>query len=121
MVEVALAEEPLEVAVGGVADVFGEKRGLFVAVAAGVGFVALDAVVEVELPAGGDGVGISGERIHAGMVPGRDVVEVRMRVGGSEGGTGDESGGYSKGRAARQIRERAGDPLLDDGTPSLSA
>ena len=55
MGQVALAEEPLEVAVGGGADVFGAERGALVAVAAGVCLVALGAVVGVDERAGGDG------------------------------------------------------------------
>ena len=54
MGEVALTEEPLEVAVGGGADLVGAQRGALVAVAAGVGFMALGAVVGVEARAGWD-------------------------------------------------------------------
>ena len=55
MGQIALAEEPLEVAVGGGAEMVGAERGALVAVAPGVWLVALGAVVGVNLSAGGDG------------------------------------------------------------------
>lgn len=83
MAQVAFAQEPFQVAVGGVADGFRVEGGFFAGVAAGVGFVALGAVVEIELAAGFDVLGVGGQGIGAGVVAGGDVVEVR--VGGGEG------------------------------------
>lgn len=86
MAEVALAKEPLEVAVGGGLDPFGAQRWLFMAVAGRVGFVALLAVLLVDQSTGGDGFGPGGEGVGAGVVLCGNAVPMRGSCGAEEQG-----------------------------------
>jgi len=90
--EVALTEEPLEVAVGCGADMVTAERGALVAVASGIGFVALGAVVRVDEGACGYGLRLAGEGIGAGVLFGWDVIKMRMS-GGGKGQRGEEGDG----------------------------
>ena len=92
MGEVALTEEPLEVAVGCGADVVAAEGWTLVAVAARVGFVALGAVVRVDEGAGGDSLRLASEGIGASAIFGWDVIPVGVDSGG-EGQCGEEGDG----------------------------
>ena len=90
--QVALTQEPLEVTVGCGADIFTVQGGALVAVASGIGFVALGAVVGVDEGAGGYGLRLAGEGIGAGVLFGWDVIKMRMS-GGGKGQRGEEGDG----------------------------
>jgi len=77
MVQVALAEEPLEVAVAERANSFAAQRGTLVAVAPRVGLMALLAMAAIDERSGGDGFGLAAEWVGAGMIFGRNVSPVR--------------------------------------------
>ena len=61
--EVALAQKPLEVAVGGRADAFAPQGGFLRPSPVRVGLVALLAVIAIEKRPGVDGFGIAGQRV----------------------------------------------------------
>jgi len=87
--EIALAKEPLEVAVGGRADVISAQGGMLAVVAECGGAVALGAVGAIELQASRDGVRVGGEGIGAGMIARWDALPAVSRSGG-EGESGAE-------------------------------
>src|ERR1035438_1185780 len=90
--QVALAEEPLEFAVGGGTDTLSAQGGLFAAVSEGVGFVALRAVLVVNPCSGGNGRGLVGEGVGTVTILGRDVLPVRTGCGRKgQGGTEEEA------------------------------
>lgn len=82
MAEIALAQEPLEVAVGGRTDALTPERRLLAAIAHRVRLVALPAMVAVEQSAGRNGFGPAGERIGARVIPGGNVPPGRSGTGG---------------------------------------
>lgn len=88
MGQVALAEKPLEIAVGGGADVVGFEGGFFLPVAGAVGLVALLAVVAIEEGPGLNRLRTAGERVGAGVVLRGDAIPMTGR--GSEGEGGEE-------------------------------
>ena len=99
MGEVALAEEPLDIAVGGGADVVGAEGGSLVAVTAGVGFVALGAVVGCRRARRlRSACRLAGEGIGAGVIFGRDVVPVGM-----DGGGKGQRGAEDEGRKRKEV------------------
>jgi len=68
MAKVALAQEPLEVSVGGGFDSVGAKSRLFMAVAHRVRFMTLPAVFLVDQRSGRDGFRPGSQRIRAVMI-----------------------------------------------------
>ena len=68
MAEIALAEEPFEVAIGGGLDVVRAEGRLFVAITHAVGFMTLLAVLAVEDRAGGYRIGTRNERIDSRVI-----------------------------------------------------
>ena len=85
MAEVALAEEPFEIAVSRGADMAAAQRRLFVPVALRVGHVAWLAMIAVEKGARRDGVGPIGHRIGPDVVSGRDAIPGRVRYRAGQG------------------------------------
>jgi len=79
MCQVALAEKPLEVAVGGGTNVLAAQRGLFVAIAPGIRAVALGAVFPVEECAAGYGFRMGRKRVDAGVILFRYAIPMRVR------------------------------------------
>lgn len=76
MGEIALAEEPFEIAVGGGANVLAAQGRLLVAVAHGIVTVALSAVVAVDESAGGDGFGVGSQGIEPSVIAGGYAIPV---------------------------------------------
>ena len=81
MGQVALSQEPLEVAVGRGADVLAAKRRLLAAVTQSVGAMTLGAVVPVDESAGGYSFGAGSERVDAGVIPIRYTIQMRTGCG----------------------------------------
>jgi hypothetical protein len=79
MTQIALAEEPLEIAVARGPDVLASQRGPLVSVTLGVRHVTLLAMIAVEEGAGWDGVGPVGQRIGLDVVSGRDAIPWGIR------------------------------------------
>jgi hypothetical protein len=81
--EIALAEEPFDVAITRGAKMFAAQRRSFVPVSLGVLAVALLAMIAVKNGAGVDRVGLAGQGIGPDVVAGRDVIP--QRVGACQG------------------------------------
>lgn len=69
MPEIALAEEPLNVAIGYGANPCAAQRWALVPVALRIGLVALLAMVAVDKRAGRNRLRIAGQRVGAGVIP----------------------------------------------------
>lgn len=89
MAQVALAEEPFQVSIGGGVDLHGAERGSFVAVAEGIGPMTLGAVIPIEDGTCGCGIWLAGKRVLADMVTRGNVG--KMGCDGSQRGTEGES------------------------------
>ena len=74
MGKIALAQKPLEIAIGGGADAVGAEGWFLVSVARGIGLVTVLAVLSVEDRAGGRRLGLACERVGPDVIPGGDVV-----------------------------------------------
>lgn len=92
MSQIALSQEPLDVAVGCGAKMLAAQGRTLVAVAACVGFVALGAVFAVDPRACRDCFRLAGEWTNAGVVFSRNVIPVWMD-GCGNGQRGAESDG----------------------------
>lgn len=75
--EVTLPQEPFDVAIAGVAQLWAAQRGTLVPVTLGVGLVALLAVVAIDKSAGMDRLCLASQWIDARMVLGRNVFPMR--------------------------------------------
>jgi hypothetical protein len=82
--EVALPEEPLEVAIGCGPDVARSERGLFATVAHGISFVALRTMIAIEDCAGCRAIGTGSERICPNMILLWNAVPVGMDCGAEQ-------------------------------------
>lgn len=90
MAQIALAQEPFEIAIGGGADVIGFEGRLLFPVACPVGLVALLAMVAIKNASGGDRVGLAGEGVGTGMIFAGNAIP--MTGGrGSQGEDGNQS------------------------------
>ena len=74
MGKIALAQKPLEIAIGGGADAIGAEGWFLVSVTHGIGLVTVLAVLPVEDRAGGGRLGLVCERVRPAVIPGGDVV-----------------------------------------------
>lgn len=79
--QVALAEEPLEVAVGRRFDVVAAQGRPFAAVAHGIGAVALLAVLSIDEGAGSGALRAVGEGVDADVLFGRNALPTRAGRG----------------------------------------
>ena len=85
MTQIALAEEPLEIAVARGPDVLASQRGPLVSVTLGVRHVTLLAMIAVEKGSGRDRVRPVGQRIGPGVVSRRDAIPQRVGYSAGEG------------------------------------
>ncbi len=79
MGQVALAQEPLQVAIRYRAQAVTAQRRMLAAVTARIGLVALRAVVAEETRTGSDSAGIARKRIGPRVVLGRNTIPVGTR------------------------------------------
>ncbi len=105
MAKVTLAEEPLQIAVGGGANHWAAEGGFLVSVATRVGAMALGAMILKEEAAGCCCLGLAGKGVLAGVVTRRNGGEVRDR--GGKGRAGGDSEEQNRGNEAFAIHRAA--------------
>jgi hypothetical protein len=89
MAQIALAEEPFQIAFRRNAEMLAAQGRPLVSVALGIRHVALLAVIAVENGACRDSVGPVGHRIGTNVVSGRDPIPRGVRYGTGEGARSD--------------------------------